>query len=249
MSEIFELAGTQPQLKLVTCVSNLDVLERCLLASPCIAKKRVQLLAYFNASSAAEAFNAAMTSTPPGEWLVWVHQDVLLPEEWDREFAEAIGGALKEFESLAVAGVYGLSGYGDTALRAGKVLDRGQLLDEQTRLPTLADSLDELLVAVKSGHGLTFDPALGFDFYATDVILSARDRGFSAAVVNGFCEHWSDTPSTGTISARMAERICRSGAAFEAKWMHRFPIQTSWLLLERQGDVERFIRQFEWSET
>jgi len=247
MSVSAALAGNLPKLRLVTCVSNLEVLSRCLLASPCIAERRVPLHAYFNACSAADAFNAAMASTPAGEWVVWVHQDVLLPGEWDFRFGEAIADAQRAFEYLAIAGVYGLRVCGDSAVRAGKLLDRGQLLDEPSALPVLADSLDELLVAVRSGHGLTFDPALGFDFYATDVIMSAQEKGLTAAVVDGFCEHWSDTPSQGTIPIRMAERICRSGAAFEAKWLHRFPVQTSWLRMERQGDVERFIRQFEWS--
>lgn len=248
MSKSSVLADNLPKLRLVTCVSNLEVLRRCLLASPCVAEGRLPLQAYFNARSAAEAFNATMASTPPGEWVVWVHQDVLLPGDWDRRFARTLADAEKAIEYLAIAGVYGLRGFGNRAARAGKVLDRGKLLDESSALPTLADSLDELLVAVRSGHGLTFDPDLGFDFYATDVIMSAREKGLTAAVVDGFCEHWSDTPSQGTIPVRMAERICRSGAAFEAKWAHRFPVQTSWLLLERRGDVERFVSQFEWSE-
>ena len=247
MSGVAFLPGNLPKLRLVTCVSNLEVLQRCLLTSPCVAEKRVALQAHFNVRSAAEAFNTAMASTPPGEWVVWVHQDVRLPDEWDHRFAEAIAGAQMAFECLAIAGVYGLRGFGDAAVRAGRVLDRGQLLDEPAGLPALADSLDELLIAVQSGHGLTFDPTLGFDFYATDVIMAAREKGLNAAVVDGFCEHWSDTPSQGTIPRRMAERICSSGAAFEAKWLHRFPVQTSWLLLERQGDVERFIKQFEWT--
>jgi hypothetical protein len=39
----------------------------------------------------------------------------------------------------------------------------------------------------------------------------------------------------------MADRIIRNGRAFESKWSHRFPIQTSWVAVQAPGDVEQFI--------
>ncbi|MGE4239891.1 hypothetical protein [Ramlibacter sp.] len=224
----------------VAAVSRLEVLRERLCASPCIAQGQRPLVAHFNAASAADAFNAAMRSQAarPGTWLVWVHQDVTLPSGWDETFLAGLRAAQDTLPMLAVAGVYGLSG----DCRAGHVLDRGRLLREALPLPHAADSLDELLVAVRADSGLAFDPALGFDFYGTDVVLQARERGLQAAVIDAYCEHWSDTPASTKVPRAMADRIERSGAAFEAKWAHRFPIHTSWLALNAPGDVARFLR-------
>lgn len=242
MSKVF--AATE-KLAFVACVSDVEVLQRCLLASPCIAQGRWPLQAFFNARDAAGAFNSALAATSPGTWLVWVHQDVLLPEGWDTRFLQALAQGVRQFPQAVVAGVYGISGRGAAAHRAGHVLDRGTLLREPCPLPCLADSLDELLFAVQAGHGLTLDPALGFDFYGTDVVLQAQSRGLQALVVDAYCEHWSNTPTGRVIPASLARRIQASGTAFERKWAHRLPVQTSWLAVERPGDVDRFLTQFE----
>jgi hypothetical protein len=176
-------------------------------------------------------------------WLVWVHQDVFLPDDWDERFLDALRMAQQENPAIAVAGVYGVAGAPANARRAGHVLDRGLLLQEPTPLPCVVDSLDELLFAVRADTRLKLDPAMGFDFYATDLVLEARARGWVAVVVDAYCEHWSDTPAVGAIPDSVADRIIRNGRAFEAKWARRFPIQTSWVAVETPGDVEQFIAQ------
>lgn len=220
----------------VTSVSRADVLARCLLRSPCLQPGGRPLVAHFNAPSAAAAANAALDSHPGVGWLVWVHQDVLLPAGWDRRFAAALAEAGRRFPQLAVAGVYGLAGHGAGARRAGHVLDRGTLLREPEPLPCAADSLDELLVAVRPASGLRFDPALGFDFYATDLVLQARQRGLQCAVVDAYCEHWSDTPRSGAPPG-LAARIKASARAFEAKWAGQLPVSTPCFHIDRAGAV------------
>jgi hypothetical protein len=234
------------QLVFVTAVSRLDVLQQHLYASPCLANKRRRLIAHFNASSAAQAFNSTLDglcrdANASSTWLVWVHQDVMLPADWDAQFLLRLREAQERMPQLAVAGVYGVAGHSGRASRAGHVLDRGHLLREPAALPCAVDSLDELLVAVRADSGLRMDAAMGFDFYATDLVLQAQARGLQAAVLDVYCEHWSDTPLGTSIPQALAERILRNGRAFEAKWSHRFPIQTSWLALHAPGDVERFI--------
>jgi hypothetical protein len=232
------------ELVFVTGVSQLDLLGRYLSQSPCVKSGRRQLVAYFNSSSAAHAFNAAMDGIPAdasSTWLVWVHQDVFLPDDWDHRFLDALRAAQQENPAIAVAGVYGVAGAPANARRAGHVLDRGFLLQEPAPLPCVVDSLDELLVAVRADTRLKLDPTMGFDFYATDLVLEAQARGWVAVVVDAFCEHWSDTPAVGAIPDRVADRIIRNGKAFESKWSHRFPIQTSWIALDAPGDVEQFI--------
>ena len=232
-------------LPLVTCVSQPAVLAQRLLASPCVRAGRLTVTARAGCTSAAQAFNAALdqASAIGGErpaWLLWAHQDVYLPEGWSQRFLAALAAAETRLGPLAVVGVYGVQGTGGLAVRAGHVLHRGELLKEPTALPCLVDSLDELLFAVRTDSGLRLDPALGFDFYATDLVLQAQARGLQCAALDAFCEHWSATPGR-NVPAAVGERIIRSAAVFERKWLHRLPVSTSCFNIDRAGDVQAFI--------
>jgi len=236
---------TEPPLVFATCVSDAGVFAARLLTSPCLRRGGYPVMALMNAPSAAEALDAALAQAPAGAWVVWVHQDVHLPLGWDAQFRAGLAQAQQADPTLAVVGVYGLAGIGDATRRAGRLLDRGVPLVEATALPFAADSLDELLVAVRASSGLRFDAALRFDFYATDIALQARERGLGVAVVDSWCEHWSDTPRTGALPAAMAQRIVASGRIFETKWAHRLPVATPWLECRAAGDVERFVRSLQ----
>lgn len=229
------------QLSFVSGVTDLQVLQERLLASPCLQRAVHQLTTVHNATSAAQAFNSAMKGAAPGSWLVWVHQDVFLPQGWDASFAAALTQAQAQFPKLAVAGVYGVVGAGADARRAGHVLDRGKVLREPLALPCLVDSLDELLFAVRVDSLLQLDPALGFDFYASDLVLQAQARGLQCAVVDAYCEHWSGTPAHDAVPASMAQRIQASGEVFEHKWRHRLPLSTPCFDIGKPGDVARTI--------
>ena len=239
------------KLSFVTCASNLQVLGERLLASPCLQRAGIPLAAYFNAASAAHGFNAAMaaaqnepTDRPSqNSWLVWVHQDVYLPHGWDTVFTQALTVALQRFPKLAVAGVYGVIGAGSNARRAGHVLDRGTLLREPEPLPCLVDSLDELLFAVRIDSGLKLDRALGFDFYATDLVLQAQAQGWQCAVVDAYCEHWSGTPASGDLPDAVVKRVLTNGTVFEQKWHHRLPVTTPCFEIGQPGDVARSMEQ------
>jgi hypothetical protein len=239
---------TLPELHFVTCASNLNVLGQRLLASPCLkpgAEGAQVLTVVFNASSAAEGFNAAMAADAAGvkgdRWLVWVHQDVYLPQGWDLGFAQALAAAAQRFPDLAVAGVYGIAGAGVHAQRAGRVLDRGVLLHEPAALPCEVDSLDELLFAVRVDSGLMLDPDMGFDFYATDLVLQAQALGLRCAVVEGYCEHWSDTPQFGVMPPSLLQRVLRNASVFETKWSGRLPVTTPCFDIVAKGDVARAV--------
>ena len=245
------LMSGQPTTKLsfVTCASSLEVLGERLLSSPCLRSEGYPLSVFFNASSAAQGFNAAMVAasdaTDPLQagfsWLIWVHQDVFLPQGWDTRFKQALKAALAKFPKLSVVGAYGVAGAGPDALRAGHVLDRGALLQEPAPLPCLVDSLDELLFAVRVDVGLRLDPALGFDFYATDLVLQAQAQGWQCAAVDAFCEHWSGTPSSGEVSSAIVARIQASARVFEHKWSARLPVTTPCFPIDRPGSVASFI--------
>ncbi len=222
------------ELSFVTCVNDREVLEQCLLTSPCLATKRYPLALFEHCTSAAEAFNATL-KTAQSTWLVFVHQDVVLPEGWDRDFLTGIATAQRQFDRLAVVGVYGVGAAVDVGVRPhsvhlGHVLDRGRLLVGSVPLPALADTLDELCFAVRCDARLELDAALGFDFYAADLALQARERGFSVAVVDAYCEHHSALPRA-QFSESFIERFTVSATIFQEKWRHRLPITTPCITL------------------
>jgi hypothetical protein len=237
------------KLNFVTCASNLKVLSEHLLSSPCLRNGGHSLTVFFNAPSAAHGFNAAMIaasntadlSQSNFSWLVWAHQDVFLPQGWDLRFNQALDAALLKFPKLTVVGAYGVVGAGGQSRRAGHVLDRGTLLKESMPLPCLVDSLDELMFAVRVDANLRLDPALGFDFYATDLVLQAQAKGLQCAVVDAFCEHWSSTPASGEISNAVVKRIQDSASVFEHKWAARLPVTTPCFPIDRPGSVASFI--------
>ena len=231
----------------VTCISRLDVARDWLLASPCLGPGGAPLTACFNAASAAAAFNPVVDQHErTARWVVWLHQDVRLPGDWIGGFGRGLAAAKTRWPALAVVGAYGVRGHGAHARRAGHLLDRGRELHEPEALPARVDSLDELLVAVRADAGLRMDPALGFDFYATDLVLQARRRGLDAAVIEGlYCEHGSDTPRTGPWPAGLVRRLRASAEVFEAKWASALPVTTPTLEIGRVGDVARLFDSLE----
>ena len=235
--------GLEPahDLLFVAAVSRLEVLRERLLSSPCLGPGGHPLVLRWNARSAAEALNPVLEARPRARWVVWVHQDVMLPEGCDAQFLREAcrAEARVQAAALGVVGVYGVRGAGDDALRAGHVRDRGVWLRDGLPLPCRADSLDELLFAVPGDSPLRLDPALGFDLYATDVALQAQVLGLETWVVGAPCEHWSDLPTTGAVPSSYAQRVARSGDAFEAKWADRLPVRTPCFDIRRRGDVRR----------
>jgi len=234
-----------PHLEFIVAVSDQSVLEKYLLHSPCLKSNKYPLHIHRDCHSAAQAFNAHALSaqTPPANtWWIWVHQDVYLPQGWDTLFSTKLLEAQTQYPRLGVLGLYGIAGHGQQAQRAGEVLDRGQPLQERTPLPCLVDSLDELLIASKAQNQLGFDPGLGFDFYGTDIVLSAHEKNIQAAVIHAPCEHWSSTPQQPPFPLKLVERIEKSAHVFETKWRHRLPLTTPCFEMNAIGSTSQFLR-------
>lgn len=232
--------------RFVVAASQQDVLQRCLLASPLWQEGIAQPEVMWGADSAAAAFNPVIErlhATQSAQWLIWVHQDVWLPSGWLQQWSTQLRLAQSRWPTLAVAGVYGVQHeqHATTALRVGHVVDRGTLLREPAPLPHAVNSLDEMLVAVRVDSGLRWDPALGFDFYGTDVCLQALEQGYACAALDACCEHHTSTPSSGLMPRRLIDRIARNSAVFERKWAHRLPLSTSCFHIQQAGDVARFL--------
>jgi len=231
----------ETSLAFVAAVNNVGVLRHRLYTSECLRTGRYPLRLHYNCKSAAQAFNPELHGSLHSKWLVWVHQDVILPKGWDLQFRSQLHLAMQSMPHLAVVGVYGVS----AGAHVGCVLDRGEWLCPPGHLPCTVDALDELSFAVRRDSNLLLDPALGFDFYATDLVLTARARGFDSAVLHAPCEHWSSVPPNEPLPLNVAERIRISAEVFERKWAHALPIITPCVHIDRAGDSARHIARLQ----
>jgi Glycosyltransferase like family len=232
------LPGDGVPLSFCVCVSNPEILRANLLASPCLGPGSVhEVFAFPDRASAADGLNAGFDRAQH-EWLICVHQDVYLPDQWDQHLVRQLREAERQFGPVGVAGVYGARDVNApldyrqplVAERIGWVVDRGRELRNGLELPIRAATLDELLLVVRRDSGLRFDPDLGFHFYGADLCLQARDRGLAVVVLAVLCHHNSKTVELPTA-------FFASAAIFARKWSHRLPIATSCVLIDGSGRI------------
>lgn len=235
------------KLSFVVCVSDANVLAENLMSSPCLSNGSAhQLILVHGCRNASEGFGHGMTFAS-GDIMVFVHQDVFLPAGWDKAFAAGFVNARRRMPA-EVVGVYGLGASAENgkSRQLGFVNDRGEWLRGTEPLPARAQSLDELLIAVPRGSILRPDPELGFDLYATDLVLQAESGGGCGAVVEAPCEHRSSLQRT-QIPRGLADRFRKSAMVFERKWARRFPIETPCILFtpdrSAAAEVEEIFRQ------
>jgi glycosyltransferase involved in cell wall biosynthesis len=223
-------------LSFVVCVSDSTLLQDNLLASPCLERGSPhQLMTFLNPPSAAAGLNAGLDRAKH-EWVVLVHQDVLLPPGWDRRVMGQIREAERRFGPVGVAGVYGIGDVDDpeasplAAERIGRVVDRGRMLRDGADLPARVSTLDELLLVVRRDTPLRFDPSLGFHLYGADLCLQAREQGLAVVAIEALCRHNSR-------SVGLPPAFFDSAKVFGRKWAHKLPIATPCVIFDRQGQV------------
>jgi hypothetical protein len=217
-------AAVQP-LTFAVCVNDEASLQTNLLASPCLrAGTAHELLPARGCRTIADGLNAAVARARH-HWVVCVHQDVYLPEGWDRVLAARLAEAEARFGPIGVAGVIGTADGGPAEPNAatplvGWVLDRDRLLRGLMTLPARAETLDELVLVLPRGTPLRFDSALGFHFYGADLCLQARERQLGSVAVEALCFH-------NQRSVNLPAEFVASGQALAKKWHDRLPIRTT----------------------
>jgi glycosyltransferase involved in cell wall biosynthesis len=230
------LAPEDVSLSFVVCVNDDAILNANLLTSPCLSRdSRHELIIVRDAANAADGLNRGLEEAKH-PLVVCLHQDVVLPQGWDRRLVEQYRLAEERLGRLGVAGVYGvgapreLEGGGLEAERIGHVVDRGRLLSERSALPAPASTLDELLLVLPRGTPLRFDPALGFHLYGADICLQAAEQGAGVAVLEALCSHNSR-------GVGLPEAFFASAAVFARKWAARLPVATPCVVFDRAGSV------------
>jgi Glycosyltransferase like family/Glycosyltransferase family 17 len=232
---VVRAAGATP-LSFVVCVNDAAVLNANLLASPCLGADSLhEVIAIRGAVSAAAGLNLGLERAKH-ELVVCLHQDVYLPEGWDKELVAQYRLAEETLGPVGVAGVYGVGAAIESpagtlsAERIGWVRDRGSELHEGADFPKAAATLDELLLVLPRGTALRFDPELGFHLYGADICLQARGQGLAVAVLGAFCHHNSR-------SVGLPQAFFPSASRFARKWTASLPVATPCVVFDADGKI------------
>lgn len=207
-------------------VNNLLQYQNNIAVSPELASNDMghQLLPMTGAQNMAQAWEHAKLHAAH-DWIVLVHQDVYLPADWLKQVQYAWHEAEAELgQKIGVLGVAGMHHLGnETVSYLGRCIDRVATYLPAAPLPSIADSLDELVLVYHKDRFLPeFASELGFHFYGTDSVLKAQEAGFSAAVIDLPCFH-----NSSRFGSHMDDEDLKQKAmAFHQLWQHRLPVFT-----------------------
>lgn len=209
----------------VSAVNNRQVLNSCLLRSPDLTVD-VELILVENAANASEAFNGALEKAA-GEFVIFVHQDVFLPEGWLNDLESALIALEKKDPNWGVLGVYGITNSGEYH---GHVFctANNTFLGKPFENPQEVNSLDEIVLVLRRRSTVTFDNSLkGFHFYGTDICLRARALGKKTYAFPGFCIH--NANGYGMFPAC----FWKSYLSMRSKWGLNLPVKTPCLEISK----------------
>lgn len=168
--------------QIYSVVNDPATFARDLRRSPDIGTYDIPLSVLWNEASASAAYAMAMRDAY-AEFLIFAHQDVYLPRGWFDKLEREIDRLSETDPEWAVAGLAAVRADGswcghlwDSGLgRAGCPFGK----------PVAVASLDELLLIIRRGANVSFDPELPrFHLYGTDIVLTAYSQGKSAYVVD-----------------------------------------------------------------
>lgn len=200
----------------ITASHREEVLQNNLMRSDMV--HRYPLTVQRDYSNVSKAYNDVKPAAPV---VIYVHNDVFLPQSFEKNLREALKKVPSDWAVLGVAGVTGLP------VRAihGYIADRGKCWGSPSNLPHQVQTLDEMLLITNGS--LLFDEHLPLDFYGADICMVANKRQFKCYAINAYCEHNSSRPLGGRTDS-----FFESQEYFRNKWKDYLPIFTTCATLQ-----------------
>jgi Glycosyltransferase like family len=203
----------------ISATNNEELLKSCLLSSPDVGEASEVILQKGYASAAA-AYNQAIDKAQT-DLLVFVHQDVYLPQGWLPSLRKSLDLLSKVDPDWGVIGVYGVNEScdgGSGFLYCAETGRIGKFFEGFREVK----SLDEVVLIIRKSSHLRFDEQLpGFHLYGTDLCLQARQRQMKSYVVPAFCIH-------NTSGYRILPlQFWRCYFYLRRKWRSQLPFATS----------------------
>lgn len=215
-------------MEIVSAVNDESVLSRNLLRSPMLEAPGVGLQLRRNYASAALAYQDAIHDSH-SDLLVFTHQDVYLPRQWQSLLLRSITVLDEHDPHWAVLGIYGVQ---TTGQQVGCVWSSGldAVFGREFAAPVPVESIDEVLIVLKRSSGVRFDPDLpGYHLYATDLVQTALSVGKRSYVVYAPVVH-NSRPCLylGSDYFKAYDHVAR-------KWRSRLPILTNVAPIMKKG--------------
>lgn len=204
---------------MVAAVNDEATLARNLLASAILRDGHVPFHGYRDCHSAAEAYNRGLDETD-AEIVVFAHQDVYLPSNWELAVRRAVGALAQIDPDWAVIGAVGTKADGSVVGRSWSS-GLGRMIGEPFLDLASIVCVDEMLIVLRRGSGLRFDEGLpGFHLYGSDIVLTARATNLGSYVANIPAVHNSKpVRGLGGAYTNAYRYMCR-------KWAALLPVPT-----------------------
>lgn len=171
------------------CSSNDDeVLNRNLLASPCLAAEGVQVLVQRGYLNTAAAYNRAILEAAH-DIVCLVQPAVYLPEGWEDALHAQIAAVERMDRDWAVLGVAGAALAGDAKQVVGHYREGDQEFGSPDGLPAEVDSLDDLLLVCRREHALFDEWMPNPSLLGTEFCLRNRREGRRCYAIDAYCRH------------------------------------------------------------
>jgi len=213
-------------LTFAVATNSRETLERNLLASPCFRGAHPhQILVQEGFSSAAAAYNDAIERSA-NQMMVFIHQDMYLPEKWLCDLQAALERLQADDPNW---GVLGCSGKTRDNEDRGYVYSHGVgIVGQPFESPQPVQTLDEIILIFRKSSGLQFDEALpSFHMYGSDICLTAASRGMKSYAISAFCIHntqWAPV---------LPQEFYDCYRCLKNKWKESLPICTTCIQVTR----------------
>jgi hypothetical protein len=236
------------QVTFVVTVNRRDILENNFLASPCLRGPHPhQILIQEGFASASKSYNDGIDRST-NDLIVFVHQDVILPENWFSDLELALAHLEVDDPEWGVLGCYGerLHGYGRGYVYSSGLGIVGRPFERPARIQTL----DEIVLILRKSSGLRFDDSLPhFHMYGADICMRAEEKGRNNYAISAFCIHNTQP------SLILPDEFYECYRHVKRTWKHRLPIRTTCirvtrfdLAMYRKRLGEMYIRYIHWKE-
>jgi hypothetical protein len=207
--------------------SDIDRLRVDLMCSPEIANGAVGISILWNQPSASGAYSRAI-ETATAEFLVFAHCDVYFPQGWFTRLAWEVDRLSRTDPDWAVAGVSSITPSGelvgrmfDTSLEPVFPKTSG-VFGKSLATPVPIVSADELVLIVRRGSNISFDPLLPeFHLYGTDIVLAAERQGKRSYGLDMPLIH------NAKPGLRLGPDYARAYRYMVRKWRDRLPVPTT----------------------
>lgn len=215
------------RLTIAVAVNDVDTLQRNLLLSPSVLGNDTnQIIIKKDYPSASLAYNAAIEEAE-NDLIIFIHQDMYLPEGWFLDLSHSLSYLQRERISWGVLGCFGVNKFAEDGLGQIYMTGLGQI-GRRIMKPEPIETLDEIVLIIRKSSGLRFDPSLPyFHLYGTDLCMSARDNGLASYAFQGFCIH-----NTNQL-LRLPNEYYQCYDYLKKKWNKYLPIYTSCIKISR----------------